>query len=55
MRFERIQDKAIGRWRTLLPFLGVEERFLSSKHGPCPICGGTDRFRWDDKAGSGSY
>lgn len=55
MQFERIQDRAIGRWRTLLPALGVHERFLSKKHGPCPICGGTDRFRWDDKAGSGSY
>ncbi len=55
MRFERIQDRAIGRWRTLLPALGIHERFLSSKHGPCPICGGTDRFRWDDKAGSGSF
>lgn len=54
-RFERIQDRAIGRWRTLLPALGVHERFLSARHGPCPICGGTDRFRWDDKAGSGSF
>jgi putative DNA primase/helicase len=53
--FERIQDRAIGRWRTLLPVLGIHERFLSAKHGPCPICGGTDRFRWDDKAGSGSF
>lgn len=55
MRHERIQDRAIGRWRTLLPFLGVAEQFLSKKHGPCPMCGGTDRFRWDDKAGSGSF
>jgi putative DNA primase/helicase len=55
MRFERIQDRAIGRWRAILPGLGVNERFLSSKHGPCPICGGLDRFRWDDKAGSGSF
>lgn len=55
MRFERIQDRAIGRWRTLLPALGIDEKFLTAKHGPCPICGGTDRFRWDDKAGSGSY
>jgi len=56
MPFEqRIQDKAIGRWRTLLPALGIHDRFLTNRHGPCPICGGTDRFRWDDKAGSGSY
>ena len=55
MRFERIQDRAIGRWRHLLPALGVHEKFLNRKHGPCPICGGTDRFRWDDKGGSGSF
>jgi len=52
---ERIQDRARGRWRSLLPQLGVAESFLSNKHGPCPMCGGTDRWRWDDKAGSGSW
>jgi putative DNA primase/helicase len=55
MQFERIQDRAIGRWRNLLPAIGIHEQFLSRKHGPCPMCGGTDRFRWDDKAGSGSF
>lgn len=55
MQPSKIQDRAIGRWRSLLPALGVHERFLTGKHGPCPCCGGTDRFRWDDKAGSGSY
>ena len=55
MLFEKIQDKAIGRWRDLLPAIGIHEQFLSRKHGPCPMCGGTDRFRWDDKAGSGSF
>lgn len=52
---ERIHDRAIGRWRSILPALGIHERFLTGKHCPCPICGGNDRFRWDDKAGSGSY
>lgn len=44
-----------GRWRWLLPVMGVEARLLTGKHGPCPICGGKDRFRWDDKDGTGSY
>jgi putative DNA primase/helicase len=35
--------------------MGVEARLLTGKHGPCPICGGKDRFRWDDKDGTGSY
>lgn len=54
-RFERIQDKAVGRWRSMLPALGIGPQFLTGKHGPCPVCGGKDRFRFDDKAGSGSY
>src|SRR5690606_38385465 len=34
---------------------GIETRFLRNKHGPCPLCGGKDRFRWDDRDGSGSF
>jgi putative DNA primase/helicase len=47
--------RARDRWREILPLLGVETRFLRNKHGPCPICGGRDRFRFDDRDGSGSY
>ncbi|HDF2329016.1 TPA: AAA family ATPase [Morganella morganii] len=25
------------------------------RHGPCPACGGKDRFRFDDKAGRGTW
>jgi putative DNA primase/helicase len=35
--------------------MGVDARFLTGRHGPCPVCGGTDRFRWDDKDGTGSF
>src|SRR5262249_55128417 len=48
-------DRARGRWREILPQLGIETNFLRNKHGPCPICGGKDRFRFDDREGSGSY
>jgi putative DNA primase/helicase len=48
-------DRAQGRWREILLQLGIETRFLQNKHGPCPICGGKDRFRFDDREGSGSY
>jgi putative DNA primase/helicase len=44
-----------GRWREILPRLGIDPRFLRNKHGPCPLCGGKDRFRFDDRDGSGSY
>jgi putative DNA primase/helicase len=48
-------ERARGRWRELLPCFGVSTKFLSNRHGPCPLCGGRDRFRFDDKEGSGSY
>jgi len=44
-----------GRWTAILPKLGVDVRFLRNKHGPCPICGGKDRYRFDDKNGAGTY
>ena len=48
-------ERATGRWREILPQLGIETRFLVNRHGPCPLCGGKDRFRCDDRDGSGSY
>src|SRR5205823_3312618 len=48
-------ERARGRWREILPLLGIETRFLQNKHGPCPLCGGKDRFRFDDRDGSGSF
>lgn len=50
-----IDYMANGRWEGILKKLGIEERFLDGKHGPCPICGGKDRFRFDDKEGAGTY
>lgn len=47
--------RAQGRWREILPRLGVAPRFLVKRHGPCPVCGGRDRFRFDDREGSGSF
>lgn len=46
---------ATGRWGYILPSLGIDESFLRNRHGPCPICGGKDRFRWDDKDGRGTF
>lgn len=44
-----------GRWRSVLSQLGVEDGFLTGRHGPCPSCGGKDRFRFDDKDGRGTF
>lgn len=45
---------ASGTWTTLLPSCGVTtpER---GKHGPCPICGGADRFHFIDDHGGGEW
>jgi putative DNA primase/helicase len=48
-------ERANGRWREILPQLGIETRFLTNKHGACPLCRGKDRFRFDDRDGTGSY
>src|SRR5687768_11676509 len=48
-------ERARGRWREILPRLGIETRFLTNRHGPCPLCGGRDRYRFDDKEGAGTY
>ena len=51
----RTFDLARGKWRGILQTLGVDGRFLTGKHGPCPKCEGVDRFRWDNSGGNGSY
>lgn len=49
-----VHEIAKGRWRHLLLAAGIDEKRLSGKHGPCPVCGGADRFRFDDKDGRGT-
>ena len=44
-------DAATGRWPGILEALGVDPKYLRDRHGPCPICSGKDRFRFDDKGG----
>lgn len=48
-------DAARGKWFGVLTALGVAETFLRNKQGPCPICGGETRFRFDDKEGQGTW
>jgi putative DNA primase/helicase len=51
-------DRVTSRldWRDILVAAGVDERFLSNRHGPCPVCNdGRPRFRFDNKGGSGGW
>lgn len=33
----------------------IDQRYLQNRHGPCPACGGKDRFRFDNKNGHGDF
>lgn len=55
MNREPLQERARGRWHGILPSLGVPAAFLNGRHQPCPICGGRDRARFDDKDGDGTF
>lgn len=48
-------ELASGKWYSLLSSLGINSEYLKNKHGPCPMCGGKDRFRWDNKEGKGTF
>jgi len=48
------KDLAPGRWPGILRSAGLSESSLSGRHGPCPVCGGKDRFRFADK-GRGQF
>ncbi|MBT9495725.1 MAG: toprim domain-containing protein [Zoogloea sp.] len=50
-----VRTAAAGRWRSVLLGLGMDERTLNGRHCACPMCGGRDRFRFDDKDGRGTY
>ena len=45
---------ACGHWPDLLAAVGIDIP-RRGKHGPCPACGGKDRFRLDDKGGRGTW
>ncbi len=43
------------RWTDTLARLGIPQQALRGKHCACPGCGGKDRFRYDNKEGTGSF
>lgn len=50
-----VRDLAIGKWPGILSALGVGQEFLRNKHGPCPACGGKDRYRFSNREGRGTF
>ncbi|EGB6348522.1 DNA primase [Salmonella enterica] len=45
--------QACGHWPRILPALEVT--VIKNRHQACPVCGGSDRFRFDDKEGRGTW
>jgi putative DNA primase/helicase len=52
---QEFKRSTAGRWLGILGSYGVDETFFRTAHGPCPLCGGKDRYRWIDKGGNGEY
>jgi putative DNA primase/helicase len=51
-----LRERCNGRWRSILPALGIDQKYLTGKNGPCPLCyAGRDRWRFDDQKGYGTW
>ena len=53
MKINEITAEAVGKWQSIFSSLSIEVG--NGKHCPCPVCGGKDRFRFDNKDGRGTY
>ena len=53
MKIRELIQLATGKWDYIFHSLGIEVG--NGKHCPCPICGGKDRFRFDNQNGRGTY
>ena len=49
-----VTHTAAGQWQSVLSGLGIAVSDSPLRHTPCPACGGTDRFRFDDN-GRGAH
>ena len=50
-----IKERYKGCWPSIHNNIGIDSHFLNGKHQQCPMCGGRNRFRYDNKDGSGNY
>lgn len=51
---QKVAHSAIAQWPYIFSSLGINTP-RSGKHGPCPICGGRDRFHFDNKEDRGTW
>jgi putative DNA primase/helicase len=50
-----LRERANGRWKSILPALGIDSKYLTGRNTACPMCGGRDRWRFDNKRGDGTW
>ncbi|MBF0111090.1 MAG: hypothetical protein HQL76_18140, partial [Magnetococcales bacterium] len=50
-----VKNRLNGTWANILNPLVPPGIRMDGRHGPCPICGGKDRFRFDNRDGDGSW
>src|SRR6056297_3516937 len=55
MHHEKTAHAARGKWKGVLLHFGVDRGCLTGRHAPCPMCGGQDRFRFDNKDQRGTW
>lgn len=56
LRAGDIHARVGSAWPSVLAHLGIAEEFLrSKKSGPCPACGGRDRYTFDNRHGRGDF
>lgn len=50
-----VTEAVKGRWPGILKTLGVKDEYLTNRNGPCPFCGGKDRYTFTDFNGDGVW
>jgi putative DNA primase/helicase len=56
LRADDIHARIGSAWPSVLAQLGIDEGFLRpKKSGPCPACGGRDRYTFDNRGGRGDF
>ncbi|MDN5619454.1 MAG: hypothetical protein L0G63_03270 [Psychrobacter sp.] len=54
--FDAIRAAAVGNYvSNIFPAAGISFTKPAHQHQACPMCGGSDRFRCDDKRGEGTW